>query len=193
MSDVPSMSDAPSWPAAHLRPSDVRLMGRTLAGALAQQARYCPSSEREVPETVRLAADLFGPAGDAAADTHPLAPPLGLTKTTSFVVRQDNLASSMGHPDQDMAVLGSPDLSLWFEMATNPFMPPASAARHVGVGILTHHLGAAYLDETVAIRSEVASVTGRTVIFWGEARVDARTVAIGTHQRVILDLLAGGG
>ncbi len=86
-----------------------------------------------------------------------------------------------------MSVLGSPRIGLWFELATSELMPdPEGGVRHVGVGILVHHLGRAVEGETVTVDVQVDQVDGRSCVFACSARVGGRLVALGTHHRVLL-------
>jgi predicted thioesterase len=63
---------------------------------------------------------------------------------------------------------------------------PDSGVQHVGVGILTHHLGRAVQGEEVAVQVRVDDVRGRSIVFACSAYVGDRLVALGTHHRVIL-------
>ena len=65
----------------------------------------------------------------------------------------------MGHPDDGVQVLGSPRLSLWFELVSCELLPvPSPELTHVGAGILVHHLGRADVGETVTLEATTASV-----------------------------------
>lgn len=118
---------------------------------------------------------------------HPGQPPVGARAEITFVVGVEDLATSMGHPDPTMTVLGSPRIGLWFEVATGQLMPdPAGELRHVGVGILVNHVSRALQGESVTVEVEVDEVSGRSCVFSCLARVDKRLVATGTHHRVLL-------
>lgn len=119
---------------------------------------------------------------------HPAAPEVGALHRERRTVLIDDTASAMGHPDGDLLVLGSPRISLWFELATTPLMPPIDEQHgHVGVAILVHHLDAVGLNEEVEVSTVVTAVEGRLVTFACHARVDGRTVAMGSHLRVVRD------
>ncbi len=126
-------------------------------------------------------------AGSDARPPHPAAPEVGATAVTRFEVSDDDTAAAMGHPNPDMAVLGSPRLALWFELASSPVMPdPTDGVRHVGVAILVHHLGMSHVGDVVEVRIEVVGVDGRTVHLVCDAWQGGALVASGNHQRVLL-------
>lgn len=126
-------------------------------------------------------------ATDSARSPHPAAPTVGTVATTTFTVAADDTAAALGHPDAGMDVLGSPRLALWLELGSSPVMPdPDSGVRHVGVGILLHHLGMARVGDTVDVRVEVVGVDGRTVHLVCDARSNGDLVGSGSHQRVLL-------
>ncbi len=55
------------------------------------------------------------------------------------------------------------------------------------MGILVHHVARAVVGETVMLMATVVAVADRTIVFSCEARGGERLVALGVHQRVILD------
>lgn len=117
---------------------------------------------------------------------HPALPLVGATASESWVVSNTDTAAAMGHPDTTLAVLGSPQLSLWFEIAASILLPtPNASVSHVGVGILVHHLAPANVGERVVVHAAVDRTTGRHVTFRCAAMVGTRLVGIGTHQRVL--------
>ncbi|MGH9068970.1 MAG: thioesterase family protein [Acidimicrobiales bacterium] len=166
------------------------LARRTLQVAVDQLVDLAGPEEAATAARLRSAAAALGaqPGDPPLPAPHPLAPAVGTTAVTDFTVGKDDTAAAMGHPDQSVTVLGSPRISLWFEVATGPLMPgPEHPARQVGVGILTHHLGTAVPGEVVSVTATTAVVVGRTVTFQCRAEVGQRLVALGVHQRMILD------
>jgi predicted thioesterase len=162
------------------------LVTRTLQAAVRHALDALPAADLRALgwDRERLAPLLRSPTGEA--EPHALAPQPGAESSLSFTVGTTDTAWAVGHPDAGMSVLASPQIALWFELATNPLMPaPETGVRHVGVGILVHHTGRADLGETVIVRARVEEVLGRTITFSCRADVDERVVALGTHQRVI--------
>jgi predicted thioesterase len=142
-----------------------------------------------LPAPADGAAEALAGALRAGAEPHPAAPPVGASTVTVFPVTADDTAASMGHPDPDVTVVGSPRLGLWFELATSPLMPPpGSGVRHVGVGLVVHHVGTAEIGEDVSVEARVLEATGRAVVFTLEATAGGRCVARGVHHRRILDV-----
>ena len=130
---------------------------------------------------------LAGPLRAGSAP-HAAAPAVGAVSVTRFPVTEADTAAAMGHPDPGVTVLGSPRIGLWFELATSPLMPdPGGAVRHVGVGLVVHHLGLAEVGEEVAVEARVVDAAGRAVVFALVATVGERCVARGVHHRRILD------
>lgn len=162
------------------------LVTRTLSGAVRHAMEQFSSDElRGSGWDERLLAPFLEPPAQNGP-VHPAAPPVGAESAMAFTVRVEGTAAAMGHPDGSMDVLGSPQIALWFELATNSLMPAAeNGVRHVGVGILVHHTGRADLGEQVVVHTRVEEVLGRTVLFSFRAEVGDRVVALGTHQRVI--------
>ncbi|MEW6470800.1 MAG: hypothetical protein AB1679_00840 [Actinomycetota bacterium] len=165
---------------------EARLVARTLRAGLVQA--FGPEPELWSLLDPAGGDGLAGGTVFAEAPPHRLAPPAGARATTVYVVGENDTAAAMGHPDAAMAVVGSPRLGLWFELATSPLMPaPDSGARHVGVGLVVHHLGSAVVGEEVTVEARVQATTGRAVVFALTATVDGRLVASGVHHRRILD------
>ncbi len=133
-------------------------------------------------------AEAFSPKDDqefspsVVAGLHP-----GQVGRSTFTVQTQDTAFSMGHPDPAVAVLGSPRISLWFEIAASRLLPdPGSNLTHVGVGIFVHHLGMARVGELFEVSARVEEVDRRRVVFSLEGYVGDRLIALGTHQRIIL-------
>lgn len=126
-------------------------------------------------------------AGVVRREPAPGLPAVGASLKETFVVASSDTASSMGHPDPLMSVLGSPRLALWFELVSTSLLPgPESGVTSVGVGILVHHLGRADLGEEVTVGARMVGVEGRRVLFDCKARCGDRLVGFGTHHRVLL-------
>ena len=155
------------------------IVARTLWAAVAAERQAAPLDD----VVASLGAQLH-----RSTPAHPGAPSVGEAALTTFQVTEADTAAAMGHPDPSMNVLGSPRIGLWFELATSPLMPePGGGVRHVGVGLVVHHLAAAEVGEEVAVEAKVVDVSGRAVVFSLEATAGYRCVARGVHHRRILD------
>jgi predicted thioesterase len=160
------------------------LVAEALATALRNAASSAPGGAaagalEEAAATVSASRTDRRPA-DAAL------PEVGSTVTRTMPVTDRDTASAMGHPDPAMGVLGSPTLSLWFELVSSALLPvPAPELTHVGSGILVHHLAPARVGEQVSVVATTAATVGRRVNFTCTAYVGRRLVAIGAHQRVL--------
>lgn len=142
-------------------------------------------------ESLEAAAAALGDS--RAEEAHPALPPVGVRTTRDLVVKDSDTAAALGHPDDGMAVLGSPRLGLWFELVCCDLLPrPGNGPTSVGAGILVHHLGRSDAGETVTVEATVAHTSGRHVLFDCLARTGDRVVGSGTHHRVLLDRSASG-
>lgn len=171
-------------------PAQVVAILRTLHSGLLHISEV-EEEELDRAERVRAAAaDVAAVLADQDGDSEPhgRAPRVGDSAETEYVVEEGDTAAAMGHPDQDVNVLGTPRLGLWFEMSTAPLLPEVgSGVRHVGVGLIVHHLKAVDVGESVRIRTRVVDVTGRAVVFTCEAHSGDRLVGLGTHHRILLE------
>ena len=132
--------------------------------------------------------DLDGPPRDPRPP-HDEAPPVGSRTVVTRTVGPEHTAAAIGHPDEGVDVLSTPTIALWFELVASGLMPPPGGeVRHVGVGILVHHLDTADVGQDVELSAEVRSVDGRSVRFACHATCDGRLLATGDHQRVVLDV-----
>lgn len=153
--------------------------------------RYEEIVRRTLAEAARSAAarSARGPSAPerpAPSEPSPWAPAVGTVSSLSFVVGEEDTAGARGHPDPEVKVLASPQLAAWFEITSSAAMPvPPPGVRHLGVGILVHHLTGAVPGEEVVVRATVTAVEGRQVLLDCEATVGQRLIAFGTHHRVL--------
>ncbi|HEY3239760.1 MAG TPA: hotdog domain-containing protein [Acidimicrobiia bacterium] len=156
--------------------------------------RLSPRQEEIVRHTLAEAARSLAqrsagiPTGPSEGTARSVAwtPEVGAVSSLSFLVAPEDTAAGQGHPDPEVKVLASPQLAAWFEITASAAMPtPPPGVRHLGVGILVHHLGAAHPGEEVVVRTRVTAVEGRRVLIDCEATVGERLVAFGTHHRVL--------
>lgn len=131
--------------------------------------------------------DLDGPVREPRPP-HELAPAVGSRTVVVRTVGPEHTAAAIGHPDEGVDVLSTPTIALWFELAATTLMPePGGPVRHVGVGIIVHHLDTADVGQDVELSAEVRSVDGRSVRLACHATCDGRLLATGDHQRIVLD------
>lgn len=169
---VPGTSAAPECAAAPIRAGHI--VRATLEAAATHAAAH--------------GVDLAGPAREPRAP-HEAVPAVGTRTVEVRRVTERDTAAAIGHPDEGVEVLSTPTVALWFELVSSALMPePGGGLRHVGVGILVHHLDTADVGDDVAVTAEVASVDGRAVRFACHATCGGRLVAAGDHQRVVLDV-----
>jgi predicted thioesterase len=166
---------------------DERQLG-AVAEALSASLRHAATSGPAgglAQALAEAASVLSAHAGEQPAADRAL-PAVGSSVTVPLRVSEQDTAAAMGHPDQSVAVLGSPRLALWFELVASRLLPaPTARLTHVGAGILVHHLAPAAVGEEVAVRATVDAAVGRHVTFTCVAAVESRVVAIGAHQRVL--------
>ena len=163
-----------------LTPSQSAIVTETLRVALAAAAGDVDGDH--LASLARAAAAL-APAETAAP--HPAWPDLGSSVVRDRVVGPEDTAAAMGHPDDAVQVLGSPRISLWFELVACELLPaPSPELTHVGAGILV--LDRAGVGETVTLEATTASVGGRRAVFTCRASVGDRLVGLGVHHRALL-------
>lgn len=163
-----------------------RLVLGTLKAALAQAAQETEGLELEnrFIEASECIRDL-----DRNKHRDPLFPSIrtGDVHNSIFSVGEEDTAANMGHPDVNINFLGSPRLALWFELAASKLLPaPDSGYTHVGVGILVHHLGKAQVGDEVSIDAQIEEFDGKRIVFSLRAKVKARVIGLGVHERIIL-------
>lgn len=169
-----------------MRDKDAELMLGSLRVALKDASKRCAGT----PAGVDIAAAAAALEADARSVFSPsviagLEP--GMTAKSVFVVSPEDTAAQMGHPDPAVSVLGSPRISLWFEIAASTILPPPGGDyTHVGAGIFVHHLGMARVGDALEVVSTVEEVDGRRVVFSIAGYVGEKLIALGTHERIIL-------
>lgn len=159
------------------RPRAGHLVQRTLRAAWTHAGRH------GVPDGAALGAGVT----ERSREPHPAAPTVGEVHVEVLTVDHEHTAAAIGHPDESVDVLSTPTLALWFELAGTSLMPPPGELRHVGVGVLVHHLAGAGVSDEVVVTAEVVEVDGRAVVFACHAHHGDTLLATGDYQRVLLD------
>jgi predicted thioesterase len=166
--------------------SQTAMVAETLRVSLLQAAMATPTEA--MGKSFTEAGTALPANGSGGGAVHPALPAVGATVTREMHVEEQDTAAAMGHPDPSLTVVGSPRIALWFEIVASRLLPqPTKDLTHVGVGILVHHLDTAAVGEPVSVEAAVESVTGRRVVFSCSARSGARLLALGVHQRVVLE------
>jgi predicted thioesterase len=169
-----------------LNGSQTALVAETLRVSLLHAATTGESGA--IARSLTEAAQALPANGAAGRALHPALPAVGATVTRELRVAKEDTAAEMGHPDRSLDVLGSPRIGLWFEIVASELLPtPTSDLTHVGVGILVHHLARAEVGELVTVEAKVEAAAGRRVVFSCAATVGDRVVALGVHQRTMLE------
>lgn len=176
-----------------LSASQADMVAETLRIALMQAAQEAGAGQAApllagAADRLTVLRAAAGGGGAAIRPPHPALPGVSASARRELVVGAEDTAASMGHPDPSVNALGSPRIALWFEIVASELLPrPAADLTHVGVGILVHHLARAEVGERVSVEARVAMTAGRRVAFWCAAAVGDRMVALGVHQRVLLE------
>ena len=105
------------------------------------------------------------------------------------VVAAEDTAAALG--SGDLAVLGTPRLLAWCELATcrvlEPSLPPGTTS--VGTSVRLEHLRASAVGAQVSVLAEVTRVEGRRVVFEVTAAdAGGSVLARGTVERVVVDV-----
>jgi predicted thioesterase len=112
---------------------------------------------------------------------------IGATGSADLVVGRQDTAIALG--SGDVPVLGTPRVVALLEEAAVAALAGdlADGITSVGTHIAVDHQAASLVGAKVSGLAEVVSVEGRTVSFRLTAREGNRTVASGSHTRVIVD------
>lgn len=112
---------------------------------------------------------------------------VGATGSADLVVRGEDTAIALG--SGDVPVLGTPRIVALLEEAAVAALAEdlAEGTTSVGTHIAVDHQAASLVGAKVSGLAEVVSVEGRTVVFRLVAREGNRTVASGSHTRVVVD------
>ena len=168
----------------HLTPAQEGLVLVALAESLRVAAAH---GEARAALAGHLADQLDAALGPARP-AHPALPPVGTVVERRWTVGEADTAAALGHPDPEALVLASPRLALLFEIvASGALGAPVEGATHLGTGILVHHLGRAEIGDEVVVRAELVEASGRRGTFACSAESAGRLLALGVHQRMVVE------
>ncbi|HUC65819.1 MAG TPA: hotdog domain-containing protein [Stellaceae bacterium] len=114
--------------------------------------------------------------------------PLGLANRRQLVPDASATAAAVGNAG--VAVVGTPFLIGYFEMAAHEAILPFCETGEVTVGtrIEVDHLAAALPGRLVVAEAKVVAVDGRRIVFEVEVRQGERLLMKGRHGRAIVRL-----
>jgi fluoroacetyl-CoA thioesterase len=116
--------------------------------------------------------------------------PLGAKGSFDLLVGPEHLASQVkdaGLPP----VLATPVMIMMMENAALNAMRPFFAQGEISVGtaVAIRHLAATPVGQRVRAEAEVTKVDGRRVEFDVRAVDEAEEIGVGTHERMVIDLV----
>ena len=112
---------------------------------------------------------------------------IGATGSADLIVGEADTAVALG--SGDVPVLGTPRVVALLEEAAVAALAGdlGDGVTSVGTRVAVIHEAASFVGAAVTAAAEVVAVEGRTVTFRLVAREGSRTVASGTHTRVLVD------
>jgi len=112
----------------------------------------------------------------------------GLRGAADLLVRPEHTAAFVG--SGRIAVLATPVMINVIEAAAlnavEHLLPPGHQS--LGIHLDVSHVAATPVGLQVTALAEVVRVEGRTITFRVEARDEAETIGVGTHQRVVVSV-----
>jgi len=119
--------------------------------------------------------------------------PVGATGSYSMTVAVEHLASRFKDPLLP-PVFATPMMVLAIEnaalAAVKPYLEPGESA--MGSRVDVKHLAATPVGQRVTAWAEVTAVSGRRIEFKVRAVDEAEEIGVGTHERVLIDMLRFG-
>jgi predicted thioesterase len=112
---------------------------------------------------------------------------IGTAGSAYLIVGEADTASALG--SGDVPVLGTPRIIALLEQAAVAAVAAdlADGTTSVGTHITVDHVAASFVGARVEATAEVVEVDGRSVVFRLSAQDGDRTIATGSHMRVIVD------
>jgi predicted thioesterase len=115
-------------------------------------------------------------------------PRIGKQLSVTIEATEDDTAAALGNADVD--VVATTALILFIEAAASELIEDCCETGEISVGsaVNVRHLAAAPAGARVKATAKVTAVRGRRIDFAVEAHHGRKTLMIGTHQRVVVNL-----
>jgi predicted thioesterase len=115
-------------------------------------------------------------------------PRIGKQLSVTVEATEDDTAAAVGNADVE--VVATTSLILFIEAAASELIEDCCEAGEISVGsaVNVRHLAAAPVGARIKVTAKVTAVQGRRIDFAVEAHHGRRTLMIGTHQRVVVNL-----
>ena len=115
-------------------------------------------------------------------------PRIGKHLSVTVEATEEDTAAAVGNADVE--VVATTALILFIEAAASELIEDCCEAGEISVGsaVNVRHLAAAPVGVRIRVTAKVTAVRGRRIDFAVEAQHERRTLMIGTHQRVVVDL-----
>lgn len=115
-------------------------------------------------------------------------PRIGKQTSVTIEATEDDTAAAVGNADVN--VVATTALILFLEAAATELIDDCCEPGEISVGsaVNVRHLAAAPVGARIKVTAKVTAVQGRRIDFAVEAHHGRKTLMIGTHQRVIVNL-----
>ncbi len=115
-------------------------------------------------------------------------PRIGKQVSLTVEATEEDTAAAVGNADVD--VVATTSLILFIEAAASELIEDCCETGEISVGsaVNVRHLAAAPVGARIKVTAKVTAVQGRRIDFAVEAHHGRRTLMIGTHQRVVVNL-----
>ena len=115
-------------------------------------------------------------------------PRIGKQLSVTVEATEDDTAAAVGNADVE--VVATTSLILFIEAVASELIEDCCEAGEISVGsaVNVRHLAAAPVGARIKVTAKVTAVQGRRIDFAVEAHHGRRTLMIGTHQRVVVNL-----
>jgi predicted thioesterase len=115
-------------------------------------------------------------------------PRIGKQASVTVEATEDDTAAAVGNADVD--VVATTALILYIEAVAADLIGDCCEPGEISVGsaVNVRHLAAAPVGARIKVTAKVTAVQGRRIDFAVEANHGRKTLILGTHQRVVVNL-----